>query len=118
MTVADVAKQFTAALKKQDYPAAEAFWADDVVSIEAMEGPNQRAVGKAAVHGKSEWWFGAHEVHSFGVEGPFVNGDQFALGFKIDVTNRESGQRMKMDEIGLYTVKNGKISEERFFYAG
>lgn len=117
-SVADVAKTFTEALKRQDYPAAEAFWADDVVSIENMEGPMQRIQGREAVHGKSVWWFGAHDIHSFEAQGPFVNGDQFALLFRIDVTARDSGQRVKMDEVGVYTVRNGKISEERFYTPG
>ena len=34
----------------------------------------------------------------------------------MDVTQRESGNRIKMDEVALYTVKDGKIVEERFFY--
>lgn len=32
------------------------------------------------------------------------------------MTPKESGQRTQMDEVGLYTVRNGKIVEERFFY--
>ena len=116
MSTTDVARNFTDALKAQDYPKAESYWAEDVVSIENMDGPMQRLEGRQAVHGKGEWWFGAHEVHSITVSGPFVNGDQFALGLKMDVTQKESGQRIQMDEVGLYTVKNGKVSEERFFY--
>ncbi|TJV53252.1 MAG: ester cyclase, partial [Mesorhizobium sp.] len=27
-----------------------------------------------------------------------------------------TGERVSMDEVGLYTVKNGKIAEERFYY--
>jgi ketosteroid isomerase-like protein len=45
-----------------------------------------------------------------------VNGDQFAVGFKIDVTPKADGKRMQMEEVGLYTVRGGKIAEERFFY--
>lgn len=116
MSIAETAKTFADALKRQDFAAAEAMWAEDVVSIEAMDGPMREVRGKAAVHAKSEWWFGAHEVHSFGCEGPFVNGDRFALIFHMDVTNRESGNRIASDEVALYTVKDGKISEERFFY--
>jgi ketosteroid isomerase-like protein len=115
MSTAEVAKKFTDALKAQNYAAAEALWSDDVVSIENMEGPMQRLEGKAAVHGKSEWWFAAHEIHSFAAEGPFVNGDQFAVVFRIDVTNKESGQRVKMEEVGLYTVRGGRVAEERFY---
>ena len=116
MTTADIAKQFTAALKAGKFEDAERFWSDDVVSIEAMDGPMKEARGKAAVHAKGEWWTANHEVHKFESSDPFVNGDQFALRFFIDVTPKESGKRMQMDEVGLYTVRGDKIVEERFFY--
>lgn len=32
------------------------------------------------------------------------------------MTPKASGERMRMDELGLYTVKDGKVVEERFFY--
>ena len=47
----------------------------------------------------------------------FNNGNQFLMTFTIDVTPKMTGQRMQMLEFGLYTVENGKIVEERFFYA-
>lgn len=96
--------------------AGEKYWADNVVSIEAMPGDMQRVQGKDAARGKGEWWAGAHEVHSSEVEGPYVNGDQFVVRFKMDLTQKESGQRMQMDEMAVYTVKDGKIAEEKFFY--
>jgi ketosteroid isomerase-like protein len=37
--------------------------------------------------------------------------------FTMDVTPK-GGQRMSMDEVGLYTVKDGKVVEERFFFNG
>jgi hypothetical protein len=46
-----------------------------------------------------------------------VHGDQFVVRFKIDMTPK-GGQRMSLDEVGLYTVKNDKIIEERFFMGG
>ena len=92
------------------------YWADNVVSVEAMDGPMARLEGKAAVHGKSEWWNGAHEIHGVETFGPWVNGDQFSVRWVMDVTQKESGERMSMDEIALYTVKDGRIIEERFFY--
>jgi ketosteroid isomerase-like protein len=51
------------------------------------------------------------------VEGPYVHGDQFVVRFKMEVTPKD-GKRMNLDEVGLYTVKNGKIVEERFFMGG
>lgn len=49
---------------------------------------------------------------------PWPHDDKFIVGFKMDVTNKPSGQRMTMEEMGLYTVKNGKIVSEAFFYSG
>ena len=34
----------------------------------------------------------------------------------MDVSNREIGQRMQMDEVALYSMRDGKIAGERFFY--
>lgn len=117
MTTADTAKAFTDMLKAGDHHGAAArFNAPDIVSIEAMDGPMARVQGAEAVKAKSDWWYANHEVHSASAAGPFVNGDQFAVRFNLDVTAKESGQRMQMEEVGLYTVKDGKIVEEKFMY--
>jgi len=118
MTIHDIAADMVAMTKAGDFHIGEKYWADDVVSIEAMDGPMARLEGKDAVMGKSAWWYGAHEVHGTETFGPYVNGDQIAIHWKMDVTQKESGQRMQMDEVALYTIKDGKIAEERFFYGG
>jgi hypothetical protein len=61
-------------------------------------------------------WRANHEVHSAKVEGPWPHGNRFAVRFTYDVTNKPSGRRMQMDEIGLFTVDSGKIVREEFFY--
>jgi ketosteroid isomerase-like protein len=38
------------------------------------------------------------------------------VSFRFEVTHKPSGQRMKMQEMGLYTVAGGKIVKEEFFY--
>jgi ketosteroid isomerase-like protein len=116
MSTQKVAQEFSDALKAGDYQKAEGYWADDVISIEARDGEGKEARGREAVHAKGEWWTANHEVHSFAATGPFINGDQFALFFAIEVTQKASGERIKMDEVALYTVRGDKISEERFFY--
>ena len=117
MTNSEAIKAFTDLLKAGDHvEAAKRFNAPDIVSIEAMDGPMARVEGAAAVKAKSDWWYGAHEVHSSVTEGPYVNGDQFAVRFSIDVTQKETGQRIQMQEIGLYTIRNGQIVEEKFLY--
>jgi ketosteroid isomerase-like protein len=113
----DIATDFTTLCRNGDFElAGEKYWSPDVVSIEAMEGADAVASGLAAVRAKSEWWYANHEVHSVNVEGPYVNGNQFTVRFTMDITPKATGERMSADEVGLYTVKDGKIIEERFFY--
>lgn len=98
--------------------ALETLYANDAVSVEpvAMPDMQQEAKGPAAIKGKGEWWVANHEVHSAAVTGPWPHGDRFVVGFQYDVTNKPSGKRMQMEEAGLYTVRNGKIVREEFFY--
>jgi hypothetical protein len=117
MTTAELAKDFTALLKKNgDEEAASKYNSENIVSYEAMDGPMAECRGKDAVKKKGDWWRENHEVHSVSVEGPYVNGDQFVVRFTIDVTPKASGQRMTMNEMGVYAVEKGKIVSERFFY--
>lgn len=117
MTTAELAKDFTNLLKQNDHEGAAAKYnADDIVSYEAMDGPMAVCEGKEAVKQKGAWWSENHEVHGASVEGPYLNGDQFAVRFTMDVTPKATGERVSMDEVGIYTVKDGKIVEERFYY--
>jgi len=116
MSADEVARELTQLCKDGRFDeAGERFWAEDAVSMEAA-GPDPVARGKAALKAKGEWWGANHEVHRFDVEGPYVNGDQFVVRYSLDVTQKASGQRITMDEVGLYTVRDGKVVEERFFY--
>jgi ketosteroid isomerase-like protein len=116
-TVQEIANDLVAMCKQGKFDeSGEKYWADDVVSLEPMPGDMARIEGKAGVRGKGEWWSANHEIHNVEVEGPYVHGDQFVVRFKMDVTPKD-GQRMSMDEVGLYTIRNGKIAEERFFYS-
>jgi ketosteroid isomerase-like protein len=93
-------------------------YADDAVSVESVDMGNGRETkGVVAIEGKHEWWNNAFEVHSDAVEGPYIHGaNQFGVIFEIDATNKETGERSQMKEVAVYTVDNGKISREEFFY--
>jgi hypothetical protein len=116
MSTQEVARDLVALCKQGKFiESGEKYWADNIVSVEPM-GEHAEIKGKAAVHGKSVQWEKSTEVHSVLVEGPYVHGNQFVVRFKLDMTNKESGKRQTMDEVGVYTVRNDKITEERFFY--
>jgi len=102
--------------------AIDEFYAPNIVSIEAVDMGQipQRVEGIQAVRGKTEWWEANHTVHHGEAMGPFPHGDKFIVHFKFDVTakgGKMAGQRMQLDEAALYTVKDGKITQEEFFYA-
>lgn len=96
-------------------------YAPQAVSVEAMAMPgsdSREAQGLDAIGAKHAWWAETMEVHSAEVEGPFLCGDdRFAVIFGVDATNRTSGERSKMREIGVYCVADGRIVREEFFYA-
>ncbi len=119
MTTMEIAKQLVELCQQgKNDEALNTLYAEDAISIEAMAmpGAEQEAKGLAALKAKGEWWFANHEIHSASVTGPWPNGDNFIVGFNYDVTHKPSGNRMTMDEMGLFTVSNGKIVREEFFY--
>ena len=97
--------------------AIQTLYADDVVSVEPIDTPMGReAKGLDAVKGKNKWWAENHEVHGMEIKGPYPHEDRFIVHFHLDLTPKQSGQRMQMDEVGLYAVKDGKVVREEFFY--
>jgi hypothetical protein len=101
--------------------ALETLSSPNIVSVEAHAGPEMPAVmeGMKAVRGKGEWWESNHEIHRHEARGPFPNGDRFAVIFDYEITPKVgpmAGRRIQMEEVGLYTVKDGKIVREEFFY--
>lgn len=82
------------------------------VSIEG--GMGQAWHGRKAVQAKCDWWLGAHTVHSLEAEGPYVGATGFAVRYTIDAEDNATGNRFKGEEVGFYTVKNGKVVQEEF----
>ena len=122
MTTLDVAQEYVALCKQgKNQECLDKLFANDAVSIEALSPPSgedRTASGLDAIRAKGKSWGEANTVHKAEVAGPYPNEDRFAVRFSFDITNKPSGKRMTMDEIGLFTVKNDKITREEFFYTG
>jgi hypothetical protein len=91
------------------------WWAPTVVSVEGM-GVSMEWRGQKSARQKNATWEADHVVHGIEVEGPFVGATGFAVRFKIDVETKSTKQREKMEEVGVYTVTDGKIVREEFMY--
>lgn len=99
--------------------AVQTLYAPDIVSVEASGGDEtmpREMHGMDAVVAKGKWWMDNHEVHDSTVGGPWPHDDRFIVTFRYDVTNKPSGRRFIMEEAALYTVRDGKIAREEFFY--
>jgi hypothetical protein len=100
--------------------AVDRFYDEKIVSIEGQGSDEMpaRMEGIAAIRGKSVWWYDNHEVHSSVASGPYCGhrDDQFVVRFNMDVTFKPSGERTQMEEVGLYTIRDGKIVQEEFLY--
>jgi ketosteroid isomerase-like protein len=119
MTTQEIAKRYVSLCQQNKYDAClEELYAKNAVSVEAAMPPgrDRTAKGLDAIRAKGKEWQESHVVHSAEVTGPFPNENRFAVRFTYDVTDKPSGKRMTMDEVGLFTIEDGKITREEFFY--
>jgi SnoaL-like domain len=117
MNTEEIANKLVGLCRKGEWmKALEELYAKDIVSVEANEMENRAAEmrGIDLVRGKTHWWEQNMEVHSAKVSGPFMARDTFVVRFDVDVTEKASGKRMQMSEVGIYTVKDGKVAREEF----
>jgi ketosteroid isomerase-like protein len=99
--------------------AVNKLYSPKAVSIEPVGSPEMPAEmrGIDAIRKKNEWWYANNDIHSVEADGPFIgHGDQFAMHYTWDVTAKQTGKRITMSEMALYTVQDGKIAREQFFY--
>ena len=101
--------------------AFEKYYSPDIVSIEAVDfglGKEQRGI--QAIRDKHAFWEEHNETHGVTVDGPYVGSgvaaNQFALHFVSDLTPKHTGTRGSLSEMALYTVVDGKVVHEEFFY--
>jgi hypothetical protein len=124
MTLAAVGKQFVDLCNQgKNFDVMKTLYAPNIVSVEA--GGSETA-GKDAVIKKSERWAATLTIQGEKVLGPYfsipnpadTNSGHFAVHFTFDITPKSTGQRITQQEVGLYTVKDGQITREQFFYEG
>ncbi|MGH2552597.1 MAG: SnoaL-like domain-containing protein [Chitinophagaceae bacterium] len=118
MTTQDVANRYHELSQTGQWDKVqEELFAGNAVSIEPPGSQGlQTAEGMDAIREKGKK-FGemVEEMHGGYTTAPVVGGRFFSVAMGIDCTMKGMG-RMKMDEIALYEVKDGKIVREQFFY--
>jgi hypothetical protein len=121
MTTNEIGQKYVALCREGRHEELLAtLFSNDAESVEAIAPPGGERTTKSldGIRAKGKWWADNHEVHKAETFGPYPHGDRFAVRFVYEVTHKPSGQRRAMDEIGLFTVVDGKITREEFFYSG
>jgi hypothetical protein len=118
MTTQEVADRLSDLFKEGKWQEAqEELFAENCKSIEPPSASGLPSVeGLDNIKKKGETWASmVEEMHGGWNSKPIVAGNFIAFGMGMDCTMKGAG-RMKMDEIALYEVKDGKIMREQFFF--
>ena len=118
MTTQAVADKLVALCREGKHDqAVEELYSDKCVSREMPGMPSEFVEGKPAIIKKAEGWFeNVEEMHGGEISDPLVAGKHFSCVMTFDITFKDRG-RTQDEEIAVYTVENGKIVAEQFFYA-
>ena len=119
-TIQEVVNRYKKLAKQNQWDQIQdELFAEDALSIEPENsGPGAlpNAKGLDEIKKKGAMFNDmVEEMHGGYCSEPLVAGNYFSVAMGMDVTMK-GGERMKMDEIAVYKVKNGKIVKEQFFY--
>lgn len=117
-TTAEVAARFNELAKEGKWDKIQdELFAENAVSVEPPDTPGMKSVeGLAAIKEKGRQFNeSVEEMHDGYSTDPVVAGNFFSIAMGLDATMKGMG-RMRMDEIAVYEVKDGKIVKEQFFF--
>ena len=93
--------------------AVEKKWASPDMAV--VEGSGHAFTG-AALHKRNEEWYKTTTLLGGSAEGPYVGATGFSVKFRLHTRDNASGKESTMEEIGVYTVRDGRIVREEFMY--
>lgn len=117
MTTQEVANRLVELCRTgQHQEAHNELYANNCVSIEPKGAPMEVCEGIEAINQKGQQFYASiEEMHNAEVSDPIVAGNHFSVTMINDATFKERG-RMKMEEVCVYEVQDGKIVKETFYY--
>ena len=92
-------------LYSPDIESIEEGNASEIGHVKGMEGLKKKGAGLSR----------NFEVHSIKASALTVADNWFSVKFEIDTTDKNSGERSGLSEIGMYKVENDKIVKEHYF---
>jgi hypothetical protein len=118
MTPQEVASRMNELFKENKWQQVqEELYSDDCESIEPAHAPGLQTVkGKEAIKQKGIMFQNMiEEVHGGWSSDVLVAGNYLTCAMGMECTMKGMG-RIKMDEVCVYEVKDGKVVKEQFFF--
>lgn len=123
MTTQEIAERLVELIRAGEYETAhQELYADDIVSIENPVNPGEfmkykedKGLEAVAAKGK-EWEASMEELYGQGCSEPLVVENAISLSIWFDAKMQGAPERTRMEEIGIYWVRDGKIVREEFIY--
>ncbi|OHV35997.1 MULTISPECIES: NAD(P)H-binding protein [Pseudofrankia] len=117
-SVPDIAERYVSAFRQGRMDVALGLMSPGVVRVAPMEtgGERRELRGLTEIMANSERLNQNLRIHGVEVDGPFLDGDRFAVRFSFDETHTPTGRRSTAMKMCLYTVADGGITREEVFY--
>ena len=118
MTTQEVANRMNELFKENKWDQVQdELFSEDCESIEPAHSPGLKTVkGKSALKQKAQEFNSTiEEMHGGWCSEPLVGGNHISFAMGLDATMKGMG-RVKMEEICVYEVKDGKVVKEQFFF--
>jgi hypothetical protein len=116
MDTRQVAQRLVELCRQKNYvQAVDELYADDASGREDYAGEGEMN-GKPAIREASVNWLATYDLPEHQVDAPLFCGDGFAVRFTGRMVKKDGTGAHPYEEIGIYTVKNGKIVRQEFFY--
>jgi hypothetical protein len=118
MTTQEVANRLVALCREGKFEqAVRELYSPDIVSVEAEGTPDRIVTGLAAIAEKGARFEAKIErINTSTISDPLVAENFFSMAMLMNVRMKGMPFDIDMDEICVYTVREGKIVKEEFFY--
>lgn len=118
MTTQEVANRLVTLCREgKNEQAVQELYATNIVSVEPEGVPNRIVQGLEAIADKGVKFANMLEkVNSIVISDPIVAENFFSCSMLMNVQMKGVPVATDMDEVCVYTVNNGKIVKEQFFY--
>ncbi len=118
MTTQEVANRLVALCREGKHQqVVKELYAPNIVSVEPEGMPNRIVQGLEAIVAKGEKFESMLEkVNTSVISDPIVAENFFSCSMLMNVHFKGNPNAIDMDEVCVYTVNNGKIVREEFFY--